>query len=90
MIRIRIKKREFLVPEGQKVLRIFQHLRKHFLLDVGRFCWNQECQTCSFSFTDPQGKQRTALACQRIATEGMEILTTPWPIKEIEDGNEEC
>lgn len=91
-IRIRIKGREFLVPEGQKVLRIFQYLRESFELDVGRFCWNHDCQTCSFSFEDGRGQVRNALACQKIAEDGMEIRTVPWPIKvlrPLEPGDED-
>lgn len=84
-IRVRIKGRDFLVPEGQKVLRVFQYLSRTFELDVGRFCWNHDCQTCSFSFEDTRGQTRRALACQKIAEDGMVIRTVPWPIKVLED-----
>lgn len=80
-VRVRIRGREFDVPEGQKVLRIFQYLGDHFELDVGRFCWNDECHTCAFRFVDPRGRRRTALGCQKCVFDGMDILTVPGPIR---------
>ncbi len=80
-VRITIRGRSFEVPADNKVLRIFQYLSDYFELDVGRFCWNDECHTCAFRFVDRGGKRRTALGCQKHVHEGMEILTVPGPIK---------
>jgi predicted molibdopterin-dependent oxidoreductase YjgC len=82
---ITIRGRSFEVPAGQKVLRLFQHLSEAFELDVSRFCWNDDCHTCAFRFVDPQGRRRTALGCQKVAFDGMEILTVPGPIRVRED-----
>lgn len=79
---ITIKGRRFEVPAGQKVLRLFQYLAEAYDLDVSRFCWNDDCHTCAFRFVDSQGRKRTALGCQKVAFDGMEILTVPAPIRE--------
>lgn len=86
-VTVRIRGREFEVPADNKVLRIFQFLSRDFELDVGRFCWNDECHTCAFRFVDPQGTRRTALGCQKLVFDGMEILTVPRPIRILEDGS---
>lgn len=80
-VRVRIRGREFEVPEDNKLLRIFQYLSEHFELDVGRFCWNAECHTCMVRFVDPQGRRRTALACQKKVFDGMEVLGVPRSIR---------
>lgn len=80
-VRLTIRGREFEVPEGQKVLRIYQYLSEDFDIDVARFCWNDDCHTCAFRFVGPNGRRRTALGCQKTVFDGMEVLTVPGGVR---------
>jgi len=73
-IRIRIGGKDFLVPENNTLLRIFQHLA--FEISYGRFCWNGDCHNCLFSYRSGADEKK-ALACRVKVTEGMEISELP-------------
>lgn len=74
LVRIRIMGKSFDVPEKNMLLRCFQYLSPE-TIPYGRFCWNQECQTCRVAFSVPgvQDDARQALSCKVIVHEGMEI-----------------
>lgn len=73
-VRIRVLGKAFDVPEKNMLLRCFQYLSPE-TIPYGRFCWNQECQTCRVSYCVPgvQDKPRPVLSCKVIASEGMDI-----------------
>lgn len=56
------------------LLRCFQYLSPA-TIPYGRFCWNQECQTCQVAYRIPgeQDKPRKILTCKAIVRDGMEI-----------------
>lgn len=74
LVTVTILGKEFEVPEKNIVLRCFQYLSPD-TIPYGRFCWNQECQTCRVSFRIPgeQDTPRQVLTCKIIVREGMEI-----------------
>ncbi len=73
LIAIRIRCKEFSVPENQILLRAFQYLSPE-TISYGRYCWNEECQYCRVSAKRPGGERITqALSCKMIAEEGLEV-----------------
>lgn len=74
LVRIKIKGKTCEVPEGNMLLRCFQYVSPE-TIPYGRFCWNQECQTCRVSYRLPgvQEEPRSVLSCKVIVGEGMEI-----------------
>jgi hypothetical protein len=74
LVRLKVLGRSFDVPERNMLLRCFQYLSPE-TIPYGRFCWNQECQTCRVSYQVPglQEKERAVLSCKVIVHEGMEI-----------------
>ena len=74
LVRIRILGKSFDVPEKNMLLRCFQYISPE-TIPYGRFCWNQECQTCRVSYCVPglQDEDRQVLSCKLIVHEGMEI-----------------
>ncbi|MGH9779997.1 MAG: hypothetical protein ACRD5I_16470 [Candidatus Acidiferrales bacterium] len=74
LVRIHILGRSFDVPEKNMLLRCFQYLSPE-TIPYGRFCWNQECQTCRVGYCIPgiQDEVRDVLSCKVIVHEGMEI-----------------
>ena len=73
LISIRIRGKEFSVPENQILLRAFQYLSPE-TISYGRYCWNEECQYCRVSFKRPGGEKVTqALSCKMMAEEGLEV-----------------
>lgn len=74
LVRIKVMGKTFDVPEKNMLLRCFQYLSPE-TIPYGRFCWNQECQTCRVAFRVPgiQDEARQALSCKVIVHEGMEI-----------------
>ena len=73
LIGIRIRGKEFSVPENQILLRAFQYLSPE-TISYGRYCWNEECQYCRVSAKRPGGEKITqALACKMMAEEGLEV-----------------
>lgn len=75
LVTITILGKKFEVPEKNMLLRCFQYLSPE-TIPYGRFCWNQECQTCRVTFQIPgaQEQPRQALTCKIIVHEGMEIV----------------
>lgn len=74
LVRIRVLGKSFDVPEKNMLLRCFQYISPE-TIPYGRFCWNQECQTCRVGFCVPgiQDEPRNVLSCKLIVHEGMEI-----------------
>ncbi|MEE9235542.1 MAG: 2Fe-2S iron-sulfur cluster-binding protein [Candidatus Acidoferrales bacterium] len=74
LVRIKIKGKNFEVPEKNMLLRCFQYLSPE-TIPYGRFCWNQECQTCRISYRllGRQEDARQVLSCKVIVAEGMEV-----------------
>ncbi|MGH9803772.1 MAG: hypothetical protein ACRD4D_01270 [Candidatus Acidiferrales bacterium] len=74
LVRIRVLGKSFDVPEKNMLLRCFQYISPE-TIPYGRFCWNQECQTCRVSYCVPgiQEEARPILSCKLIVHEGMEI-----------------
>lgn len=74
LVRIKLLGKTFEVPEKNMLLRCFQYLSPE-TIPYGRFCWNQECQTCRVAYRIPgnQEEARHVLSCKVIVHEGMEI-----------------
>ena len=75
LIEISIEGKKFKVPENNTCLRAFQYLSPE-TVSYGRFCWNQECQTCRVAYKmgdEPNSTPRSVLACKTLVAEGMEI-----------------
>jgi len=73
LVKITVGDQEFLVPEGNMLLRAFQYLSPEDI-SYGRFCWNEECQYCRVAFDlGPQTQARVALSCKLLVQEGMRI-----------------
>jgi hypothetical protein len=74
LVQIKILGKAFKVPEKNTLLRCFQYLSPQ-TIPYGRFCWNQECQTCRVSYCRPgiQDVPRAILTCKVVVAEGMEI-----------------
>lgn len=74
LVQIKILGKPFEVPEKNMLLRCFQYLSPE-TIPYGRFCWNQECQTCRVAYQMPGGQEapRQVLSCKIIVAEGMEI-----------------
>ena len=74
LVRIRVLGKSFDVPEKNMLLRCFQYISPE-TIPYGRFCWNQECQTCRVGVCVPgsQDEPRNVLSCKLIVHEGMEI-----------------
>lgn len=71
LVEIRIQGRRFQVPENNILLRCVQYLLNDEVV-LGRFCWNDECGNCEFSYSTPaQPEKRRARGCQRVVEEGM-------------------
>lgn len=74
LVRIKLLGKTFEVPEKNMLLRCFQFLSPE-TIPYGRFCWNQECQTCrvSYRLLGSQDEARQVLSCKVIVAEGMEV-----------------
>lgn len=73
LIEITILGKKFEVPEKNTILRAFQYLSPD-TIPYGRFCWNQECQTCRVTVRLPGEKEtKQALSCKLLVRPGMEI-----------------
>ncbi|MFQ5664443.1 MAG: 2Fe-2S iron-sulfur cluster-binding protein [Terriglobia bacterium] len=74
LVRIKVLGKTVRVPEKNMLLRCFQYLSPE-TIPYGRFCWNQECQTCRVAYRLPgdPGEARQVLSCKVIVQEGMEI-----------------
>jgi NADH dehydrogenase/NADH:ubiquinone oxidoreductase subunit G len=74
LVTITILGKKFEVPEKNIVLRCFQYLSPE-TIPYGRFCWNQECQTCRVSCrVAGEQEARQMLTCKVMVREGMEII----------------
>ncbi len=73
LVVIRVLSKNCRVPENNSVLRCLQYLSPE-TIPYGRFCWNQECQTCRIRYRLP-GETETsqALSCKVVVVPGMEI-----------------
>lgn len=75
LVRIKVLGKTFEVPEKNMLLRCFQYMSPD-TIPYGRFCWNQECQTCrvAYRLQGTQEEPRQVLSCKVIVHEGMEII----------------
>ena len=73
LIEIQIQGQCHQVPASNLLLRCFQYLCMEDV-SCGRFCWNQDCKTCTISYELDSGQQRTVLSCQTMVTDGMKIV----------------
>lgn len=73
-VRVRIRGKDYLVPDNNTLLRILQHLA--FEISYSRFCWNGDCHNCLFSYRCGAGEKK-ALACRVKVSEGLEITDLP-------------
>jgi len=74
LVRIKVLGKTVEVPEKNMLLRCFQYVSPE-TIPYGRFCWNQECQTCRISYRLPGKREeaREVLSCKVLVAEGMEI-----------------
>ncbi len=73
LVVIRVLGKHFRVPENNTILRCLQYLSPD-TIPYGRFCWNQECQTCRVSYRlRGQAEISVALSCKVLVVPGMEI-----------------
>lgn len=80
LIKIEIMGVELEVPENNTLLRAFQFLGVDF--DSAKLCWNGECENCHFAYSEGDGSEvKSALACQQIAFDNMNIVKLPEGIK---------
>lgn len=71
LIRITIQGKPFQVPENNTVLRCVQYIVDEDVVP-GRFCWNNECGNCEFSYRfDDHTIFQRARGCQTRVEEGM-------------------
>jgi succinate dehydrogenase/fumarate reductase-like Fe-S protein len=63
------------VPEGNTLLRGFQHLVPEDI-SYGPFCWNQHCGSCVIQYDTGEGTHsQGALACELLVRKGMRVRT---------------
>jgi hypothetical protein len=80
LVRLHILGHPFQVPENNLLLRQMQFLATE--IGYGRFCWNGECRNCEVRYrVEPDGPERTALACRVKGTDGMELTRLSAEIK---------
>lgn len=71
LIRITIEGKPFQVPENNIVLRCVQYIVNEDVVP-GRFCWNNECGHCEFSYRLEENHHlERARGCQTVVLEGM-------------------
>ncbi len=74
LVKIVICGKEFMVPEGNMLLRAMQYLAPE-TISYGRFCWNEECQYCRVTFDLGEGTpSHQAISCKLMVQEGMRVL----------------
>ncbi len=74
LVRIFIKGKEFMVPEGNMLLRALQYLAPE-TISYGRFCWNEDCQYCRVTYDMGEGTPlRAAISCKLMVEDGMRVL----------------
>src|SRR5437870_11300042 len=72
LVRIKILDKWFEVPENNILLRCFQYIAP--AVPYGPFCWNGDCENDRIRCREASSNSsRTALACQTLVKEGMEI-----------------
>lgn len=72
LVRIKVLDRWFEVPENNILLRCFQYIAPG--VPYGPFCWNGDCENDRLRFREAgAGAERSALACQTLVKDGMEI-----------------
>jgi hypothetical protein len=75
LVEIQVNGAPVLLPEGNTLLRGFQHLAPQDI-SYGPFCWNQHCGTCVIECDEGEGTHsHGALACELIVREGLRIRT---------------
>ena len=78
LVEIEILGKRFRVPENNIVLRCVQYLMDEGVV-LGRFCWNDECGNCEFTYRVPGDPHAyRGRGCQLVVREGM-ILTELTP-----------
>ena len=81
LVRITIGTKNFMVPDGNMLLRALQYLAPEKIA-YGRFCWNEECQYCRVSYDLGEGTlQRAAISCKLMVQEGMRLSDLSMEIK---------
>lgn len=81
MVKIHIKGKEFTVPDGNMLLRVFQFLAPE-TIPYGRFCWNEDCQYCRVTYDHGEGTpSHVALSCKLMVKGGMRVTDFAQEIK---------
>ena len=74
LVRITIRGKDFLVPEGNMLLRGLQYLAPE-AISYGRFCWNEECQYCRVTYDMGEGTAaHQAISCKLMVKDGMRLV----------------
>ena len=81
MVKIQIKGKEFTVPDGNMLLRVFQFLAPE-TIPYGRFCWNEDCQYCRVTYDHGESTPaHVALSCKLMVKGGMRVTDFAQEIK---------
>ncbi len=72
LVSIRIRGKQFHVPENNFLLRAFQFLCPE-PISYGRYCWNEDCQYCRVAIIRSGGQRQQALSCKLLVEEGLEV-----------------
>ena len=74
LVEITIEGKTFEVPENNIILRCVQYIVDEDVVP-GRFCWNNECGNCEFSFRiGGETSVGRARGCQTLVQEGMALF----------------
>jgi predicted molibdopterin-dependent oxidoreductase YjgC len=68
------------VPSGDTLLQVFQHLRSVEVTSAG-FCWVTDCHTCEVLVRLSSGDEEWVLACETPVKAGMEITDASQKLK---------
>jgi len=81
LVKIIVKGREYSVPDGNMLLRVFQYLAPD-TIPYGRFCWNEECQYCRVTVDQGEGSpSHVALSCKLMVKGGMRVTDMAQEVK---------
>jgi len=80
LVSVDIEGRKYKLPENNCILRGLQFIEADF--SMSKFCWNGDCENCLISFHDQKDSpEKTGLACQQCAFNGMAINRLPEGVK---------
>lgn len=72
LVEITIRKKRFMVPENNTILRCLQYLDSEAISNRD-LCWNGECLNCRAEIIQNE-KEKTVIACRTYIEEGLTIL----------------